>query len=50
MHVKPYTAELNVLNFNSLEVVRRCRDPQLQVGENHPYLLILNQTFANLNV
>ena len=28
------TAKLNNLIFHPLEVVSRCRDPQLQVGEN----------------
>ena len=28
------SAKLNNLNFQRLEVVSHCRDPQLQVGEN----------------
>ena len=31
----PLTAKLFNLNFHSLEVVSRWRDPQLQVSENH---------------
>ena len=33
--VNPYPAKLINLNFHSLEVVRRYRDPQLQVSENY---------------
>ena len=33
--VNPLTAELFNLNFHPLEVVSRCRDPQLQVSENY---------------
>ena len=36
---------LKNLNFHPLEVVSRCRDPQLQVGEKKLFLLIL--TFPN---
>ena len=36
--VDPYSAKVNNLNFHPLEVVPRCRDPQLQVGENYSYL------------
>ena len=32
-----YTAKIDNLNFHSLEVVSRHRDPQLQVGENYLY-------------
>ena len=31
----PLTAKLFNLNFHPLEVVSRCRDPQLQVSENY---------------
>ena len=31
----PLTAKLFNLNFRPLEVVSRCRDPQLQVSENY---------------
>ena len=37
---KPYPAKLIYLNFQSLEVVSRYRDPQPQVVENYSYLLI----------
>ena len=33
--VNPLTAKLFNLNFHSLEVVSRWRDPQLQVSENY---------------
>ena len=39
--VKHECADLDNLNFHPLEVVSRYRDPQLQVGENYPYLLNL---------
>ena len=35
--------------FHPLEVVRRCRDPQLQVGEIYS-CSVWDQTFANPNV
>ena len=34
----PYPAELIYLNFQPLEIVSRCRDPQPQVVENYSYL------------
>ena len=34
---------LSSLNFYPLEVVSRCRDPQLQVGKNYFRIYILNQ-------
>ena len=34
----PYPAKLKNLNFQPLEVVRRYRDPQLQVAGNYWYL------------
>ena len=37
----PWSAELNNLNFHPLEVVSRCRDPQLQAAENYWYLFNL---------
>ena len=37
--INPSTAKLHNLFFHPLEVVSRCRDPQLQVGENCSYLL-----------
>ena len=36
--VNPYPAKVIYLNFQSLEVVCRYRDPQLQVAENYSYL------------
>ena len=36
-------ADLEYLNFNSLEAVSRCRDPQIQVGENYSYLCKLGR-------
>ena len=33
--VNPLTAKLCIWNFHPLEVVSRCRDPQLQVSENY---------------
>ena len=35
------TAKLSNLYFHPLEAVPRCRDPQLQVGENCSYLFIM---------
>ena len=37
----PWGATLQNLYFHPLEVVSRYRDPQVQVGENYPYLLNL---------
>ena len=34
----PLHAMLSYLYFHPLEVVSHYRDPQLQVGENYPYL------------
>ena len=34
IHVNPWSTEIFNLNFKSLEVVSRYRDPQLQVTEN----------------
>ena len=36
--VNPWSTELRNLNFQPLEVVSRCRDPQLQGTENLCYL------------
>ena len=33
--------ETNMSNFHPLEVVSRCRNPQLQVRENYSYLFHL---------
>ena len=33
-YIKPWNTEFFNLNFHSLEVVSRYRDPQLQVSEN----------------
>ena len=35
IYFNPLTAKLFNLNFHSLEVVSRLRDPQLQVSENY---------------
>ena len=35
MRFNPLAAKLFNLNFHPLEVVSRCRDPQLQVSENY---------------
>ena len=41
--IDPLHTKLSLyLNFHSLEVVSRYRDPQLQVGENYLYLLNLD--------
>ena len=37
----PYTAKLVYLNFHTLEVVSRYRDPQPQAAENYSYLFNL---------
>ena len=37
----PFSSELIYLNFHTLEVVSRYRDPQLQVAENYSYLFNL---------
>ena len=37
-YINPYNTELLNLNFHSLEVVSRYRDPQVQVTENLCYL------------
>ena len=39
--VNPYPAKVTYLNFQPLEAVSRCRDPQLQVAENYLYLVKL---------
>ena len=39
--INPYPAELIYLNFQTLEVVSRYRDPQPQVIENYSYLFYL---------
>ena len=41
--INPYPAKLNYLNFQTLEVVSRYRDPQLQVVENYSYLFNLRR-------
>ena len=43
-------AKLNNLIIHPLEAVSRYRDPQLQVGDNHPCLFFCDQTLANLDV
>ena len=35
------------LIFYPLEVVSRCRDTQLHVGENYPYLFLLKSSFRS---
>ena len=40
--LNPLPAKLVYLNFRPLEVVSRYRDSQLQVAENHSYLLNLS--------
>ena len=42
LNINPYPAKLIYLNFQSLEVVSRYCDPQLQVAENYWYLLNLS--------
>ena len=42
----PSTAKLNNLNFYSLEVVDRYRDPQLQASENYSYLYDLRSNIC----
>ena len=42
----PYPAKLIYLIFHPLEVVSRCREPQLQVGENHSYLFNLSTSIC----
>ena len=44
-----YTAKLNNSNCHPLEAVFRYLDPQLQVGENYPYLLNLGPKFLNMD-
>ena len=39
--INPYPAKLINLNFHSLEVVSRFRDPQPQVDENYSHLFNL---------
>ena len=39
--LNPYSAKVIYLNFQPLEVVSRCRDPQPQVVENDSYLFNL---------
>ena len=41
VRVNPYSAEVIYLNFQAIEVVSRCRDPQPQVLENYSYVFIL---------
>ena len=36
--VNPLSVKLSWINFHPLEVVCRCRDPQLQVGEKYSHL------------
>ena len=36
--INPESAKLINLNFHSLEVVSRYRDPQLQAAENYSYM------------
>ena len=44
--INPWSAKLDNLNFHSLKVVSRYRDPQLQVGENNSYLCNLYQNIG----
>ena len=39
---------LSYLNFHSLEVVSRCRDPQLQAGENYSHLFNFRQKICRI--
>ena len=48
--LNPSPTMLFNLNVHPLEGVSRFRDPQLQVGGNHSYLLNLGPTFANVGV
>ena len=41
----PFLAKLSHLNLHPLELVRRYRDPQVQVGENYSYLLMFKRAF-----
>ena len=43
LSLNPCPAKLNSLNFQPLEIVSRCRDPQPQVVEIYPYLSNLRQ-------
>ena len=36
-----FNAKLNNLNCHPLEIVSRCREPQVQMGENHSHLFHL---------
>ena len=38
---QPRSPQLSCLNFNTLDIVSRYREPQLQVGENYSYLFNL---------
>ena len=42
----PYPGKLIYLNFKSLEVVSRYRDPQPQVAENYSYLFNLSTNIS----
>ena len=39
-----FLAKLSFLNFHPLEVVSRCREPQLQADETYSHLLIVCPT------
>ena len=42
----PHTAKLNNQHFQPIEVVSRCRDAQLQVGEKYSRLFNLRLNFC----
>ena len=44
LSINSYLAKLFYLNFHTLEVMSRQRDPQLQVGENYSYLIFFHTT------
>ena len=46
--VKYRGAEIYNLNFHTLEVVSRCRDPQLQVGKNYFNLYKISYIIENV--
>ena len=46
--LNPLSAKSYYLNVHPLEVVSRCCDTQLQMGENYSHCLIRDQVFPNL--
>ena len=46
VNINPCPAKVIYLNFHPLEVASRYRDPQLQVGENYPYVVNLGQNIC----